>query len=102
MPEAQASSKEPGWTIRYRRSGKTLCTFEIKEKSFTVLVILGRKEVSKFEDTRGDFSTEIQEQFETTRQYHDGRWLFIKPAKMRIIDDIERLIIIKRKPKKRV
>ncbi len=34
-------------TLRYRKSGKTLCSFFPEKDAFTVLIVLGKKEVEK-------------------------------------------------------
>lgn len=87
-------------TIRYRKSGKTLLTFYPKKNEFTVLIILGKNEVEKFESSRGEFSPEIVELFTSTKQYHDGRWLHIKVPPFDNLEDIKKLLAMKRKPKK--
>jgi hypothetical protein len=87
-------------TIRYRRSGKTLITFYPKKDELTILIIFGKKEVEKFEKSRDDFSPEIVELFDNTKQYHDGRWLHIKVPTFENLEEIKKLLHIKRKPKK--
>lgn len=87
-------------TIRYRRSGKTLITFYPKKEELTVLIIFGKKEVEKFENSKDEFSPEIVELFENTKQYHDGKWLHIKVPPFEDFEDIRKLLHIKRKPKK--
>ncbi|MFX1330090.1 MAG: DUF3788 domain-containing protein [Promethearchaeota archaeon] len=87
-------------TIRYRKSNKTLITFYPKKDELTVLIIFGKKEVEKFENSKDEFSSEIVELFENTKQYHDGRWLHIKVPPIEDIEDIKKLLHIKRKPKK--
>jgi hypothetical protein len=37
--------KKYGWTVRYRKSGKTLCSLFPEKGAFTVLVVLGNTEV---------------------------------------------------------
>jgi hypothetical protein len=86
--------------IRYRRSGKTLITFYPKKHELTVLIIFGKKEVEKFENSKREFSKEIVNLFENTKQYHDGRWLHIKVPPFEDFDDIIKLLHIKRRPKK--
>ncbi|MHA2351899.1 MAG: DUF3788 domain-containing protein [Candidatus Thorarchaeota archaeon] len=88
-----------GWTIRYRRSGKTLVAFYPEKDGFTVQVILGKKEVEKFQRMREELSTGVVQVFDETKQLHDGRWLWIKQPGTGTIEDIKRLIQLKRRPK---
>ncbi|MFW9968493.1 MAG: DUF3788 family protein [Candidatus Thorarchaeota archaeon] len=87
-------------TIRYRRSGKTLITFYPKKEELTVLIIFGKKEVEKFENSKDEFSPEIVDFFENTKQYHDGKWLHIKVPPFSDFEDIRKLLHIKKRPKK--
>jgi len=89
-------------TIRYRKSRKTLLTFYPKRDEITVLIILGKDEVRKFESSRGEFSPEIVELFTSTKQYHDGRWLHIRVPPFDNLEDIKKLLLMKRKPKKHI
>jgi len=86
-------------TIRYRRSGKTLLTFYPKRNELTVLIIFGKKEVEKFENSRSEFSSELIDIFMNTKQYHDGRWLHVRIPPFRHFEDIKKLLMIKKKPR---
>ena len=46
-PELVYYGKKYGWTLRYRKSGKTLCSLFPEKDAFTVLIVLGKKEVEK-------------------------------------------------------
>ena len=90
-----------GWTIRYRKSGKTLTAFYPENGGFTVQVILGKKEVEKFQSMRGELSADVVQLFDETKQLHDGRWLWIRQPGTGTVEDIKKLIQLKRKPKPR-
>ena len=92
--------KKKDYTIRYRKSGKTLVTLYPAEKSLTVLVVLGKKEVAKVEQFENKLSKKIQELFSSTNQLHDGRWLWIKPSTKKDIESIKMLLSVKRRPKR--
>ena len=59
QPELSYWGDNYGWTIRYRRSGKTLTAFYPENGGFTVQVILGKKEVEKFQKIKEELSTDI-------------------------------------------
>lgn len=88
------------WEVKYRRSGKTLCAFYVKEGYFTVLIVFGRAEREKFELTQGDFNPEVIALYENTHQYHDGKWLWVDIRDKSLTEDVKRLVVIKKKPKK--
>ena len=88
--------KYSAWEVKYRRSGKTLCAFYVKDGYFTVLIVFGKVEREKFELTQGDFSSEVVELYDNTHQYHDGKWLWVNVRDMRLVEDVKKLITIKR------
>lgn len=89
------------WELKYRKSGRTLCAFYIKEGFFAALVVLGKGEREKLELLKAEFSSSIIELYLNTRTYHDGKWLWIDVSDMSPVEGIKRLIAIKRKPSKR-
>lgn len=88
------------WEVKYRRKGRTLCAFYLKDGRFTVLVVLGKAERERFELLKTEFSPEIVELYTNTRQYHDGKWLWINVSDESLVEDIKKLIIIKKAPKR--
>jgi hypothetical protein len=99
QPELSYWGDNYGWTIRYRKSGKTLTAFYPEKGGFTVQVILGKKEVDKFQDMREELSPDIVKLFDETKQLHDGRWLWIAQPGIGSVEDIKKLIQLKRKPR---
>jgi len=98
-PVLSIGKKEYDWTIRYRKGGKTLVTLSLEKDGFCILVVLGKKEIAKVSDIK--LNPFIKHIFKTARQYHDGRWLWIRLLTTRDTDDIKKLLQIKRKPKKK-
>lgn len=62
-----------------------------------MLIIFGKSEREKFETSRGDFSEYINDFYDNTHQYHDGKWLYLDIANDTVIGDIEKLLLIKKK-----
>ncbi len=87
-----------GWAVRYRKSGKTLCCLFPEEGAFSVLIVLGKKEVEKTMLVLDKFGNNTKEIISNTKQLHDGRWLWIRIIRINEINDIKSLIRIKRKP----
>ena len=86
-------------TLRYRKSGKSLCTFYEQEEGFTLLIVLGAKERTKFESVLVEFSPAIAAQYLAADTFHDGKWVWFPVNDDRHLDDFKRLLAIKRKPK---
>jgi len=92
--------KKYGWDVRYRKSGKTLITLTPEKGAVRVLLILGREESKKALSMRHELSPKMYDLIETTKQLHDGRWLWIRLFETKDAEDIEKLLPVKRKPKK--
>jgi hypothetical protein len=83
--------------LKFRRSGKTLVTFYIKDGMFTVLLIFGKDERTKFENETKKYSKYINDYYKNSKNFHDGKWMFIDIVDDKYTDDIIALINIKKK-----
>jgi hypothetical protein len=100
-PETVFGGKKYGWAIRYRRSGKSLCMLHPEKGAFTVLIVLGGKETEQALAALSEFSPGVAETITGARQYHDGRWLWLRVLNQAGTADIKRLLQIKKKPQKK-
>ena len=92
---------QPGWNVKFRKGGKSLCTLYPMEGYFLALVVVGPKEEAetRLDMQAGLFSTYVKELYEKTRPMTIGRWLMIKVEDKPVLKDIQRLIRIRIKPK---
>jgi hypothetical protein len=97
-PITSTGKKEYDWTIRYRKSGKTLVTLMPEKDNFCILVVLGKEEIKKAKDI--ELNAFIKNIFETAKQFHDGRWLWIRPHSSGDIESVKALLAVKKKPKR--
>lgn len=100
VPETVFGGKKYGWTVHYRKGGRTLCDLYPEQNAFTVLVVLGKAEAAQALDRLNEFSPQVRSIIENTPPLHDGRWLWIRPSSLDDIACIETLLTLKRKPKK--
>jgi len=87
--------------LRFRRGGKTLTTLCIREGYFMACVVFGKDEREKFEEQRESFGETICKEYDETEIYHDGKWLGFNVHNDLLIDDIIRLLHIKRRPNRK-
>lgn len=91
--------KNYGWEINYRIGSRPLISLNPERKAFTALVIFGKKEMEKFDQESQKISQKTKKLIEDTEQYHDGRWIWLRVFEEEQVDDIIKLLNIKRKPK---
>lgn len=75
--EFSSCSWERGWNIKFKKSGKTLCTIYPRENYFTAMLVVGRKEKEPFEAILPECSTEMQEIYRQTKEGNGQRWLML-------------------------
>lgn len=75
--EFSSCSMERGWNIKFKKSGKALCTLYPRESYFTVMVVIGRKEKEQAEAALPGCTAELQEIYSRTNEGNGQRWLMI-------------------------
>ena len=91
------------WKIEYeyRRCVKTLCTFYAKENVANLLITYGKAEREKFETIKESVSRQLQDIYERTEALHDGKWLWIPLDNETQVEDIIKMLKIKRRPNRK-
>lgn len=87
-----------GWYLRIKKS-KSFCSFIPEKNRFLILIVFGGEERKKTELILKELNPAICKKYKEAKTYHDGKWLVIDVDRDEIIDDIKKLLIIKRKPK---
>jgi hypothetical protein len=89
------------YEYKYRRGGKTLCALYAREGCSGFMVILGKAEREKFELDRQSYSLWIQEKYDTSTTYHDGKWMMFPADDLSLFDEYINLLMIKRHPNRK-
>lgn len=101
-PVHNSGGKKNGWNLQYRMGGRPLCEIYPEHGSFTTLVILGRSELEQALGRIDSFGEIVRRALLETPRYHDGCWMYMRlsdPQTCRQdVQDIQQLILLKRKP----
>jgi len=91
------------WTYEYkfRKGGKTLCAFYFKNNILGFMIIFGKDERTKVEEIRNELSPSILETYDNAKTFHDGKWVMFNITNNSIIEDLKKLLFIKRKPNRK-
>lgn len=73
--EFSSCSWERGWNIKFKKSGKTLCTLYPRENYFTAMLVVGQKEKEPFEALLPECSAELREIYRQTKEGNGQKWL---------------------------
>ncbi len=95
--EYSKCSWAPGWNVKFKKSGKTLCTLYPKEGFFTVLVVIGENEKERFEELLPTLTTDLQDLYHNTKEGMGQRWLMIDlEDEDKRVEDVKNMIAIRR------
>lgn len=97
-PEWKYEGAKNGWSMYCRKGGRALCTLSPNSEGFTALVVLGAKEAAVALAALDQFGPAVRNCLESAHVYHDGRWLFLPVQDQQVVDDIKRLLLIKKNP----
>jgi hypothetical protein len=105
VPIFNPGGKRYGWNLQYRIGGRPLCEMYPEHSSFTALVILGKVELDQAMERIETFGPVVRQALAQSPRYHDGCWMYIRASDPltchQDVQDIEELILIKRKPSKK-
>jgi hypothetical protein len=97
--ELTYGGKNYGWNLWYRKSGKALVSLYPQAESIVAQVVLGKEQVEKALGLR--LGAKVGNMVRETPQFHDGKWLFIPVTTEIDVQDIEQLLLAKKRPVKR-
>lgn len=92
-------SAQPGWNVKYKKSGKSLCTLYPMDGFFITLIVVGAKEKAEAEMLMPLCGEYTQELYLGTTFSAGGRWLMMNITDDKILEDAKNLIKIRVKPK---
>lgn len=90
---------QPGWNVKFQKSGKSLCTLYPMEGYFIALVVVGAKEETQVELASKSLSPYVSNLYRSTPFSCGGRWLMIEVKNREALDDVKKLINIRIYPK---
>ena len=95
--EYSSCSLEPGWNVKFKKAGKSLCTIYPRESFFTVMVVVGRKEKDSVEQILPECTPELLDIYRQTKEGNGQRWLMVDlEDRVALYRDLLRIIQIRR------
>ena len=88
-------SAKPGWNVKYKKSGKALCTLYPEPESFTALVVTGAADMEKYILIRALFSDAVNALYDRTQLFNNTKWLMIGVTDDMRLNDVKKLLQLK-------
>lgn len=90
--------KKHGWYLRFKRS-KSFCSLVPERGRFRVLLVFGGAEREKVDVLLPDLVSHVREDYRRSPTYHDGTWVLVNVDSAKVLSEIKRLLVLKRRPK---
>ena len=87
--------------LKFKQGKKTILTVYTRKDRFTFLIVLGKKERDLFEQQKEQFSQDLRDYYDNSKTYHDGKWIFIDVTTLEQLEEVKKLILIKKKPNRK-
>lgn len=84
-----------GWNIKYKKSGKALCTLYPKQGYFITLIPVGKKEIVEADLLILTCSEYLQNLYYETKTGANGKSLAVAVTTARILQDVKNLIALR-------
>lgn len=95
--EYSCCSLMPGWNIKYKKKGKSICTIYPAEGKFCSMVTISGKNQAEIEFMLPSCDNYVQDIYKNTKPFNSSRWLMIEVTSERILDDVKTFIDVKMK-----
>lgn len=95
--EYSRCSMQAGWNIKYKKGGKSLCTLYPMQGYFIALVVVGSHELTEAEFLMPQCSDYVQTVFKNTKTGNGQKWLMLDVRDRGIMDDVFRLINLRKR-----
>ena len=93
--EYSGCSMQPGWNVKYRKAGRTLCTLYPLEGYFIALVVIGEREREDTEAALPRFTPYLQQLYSETAAGMGQKWLMIRVDDDAILEDVKQCIALR-------
>jgi len=88
-------SAAPGWNLKYKLKGKTVCTIYPDKDYFTVLITMNYNDNDKFNIVKDNFLLSTTEMIERAKPMNGTKWLMLKVSDVESLRDAKKLIALK-------
>jgi hypothetical protein len=97
-PEWLFGGKKYGWALRYKKS-KSFCTLIPERNQFFVQIVFGKAEREKAQKVLHELGPDVRAAYKKAKTYYDGKWLFAAVERDEVLNDIGKLLAVKRQVK---
>ncbi len=90
--EHSSCTAAPGWNVKYKKGGRSLCVLYPNQGFFTCMVCIGAKEAMEAELYLSVCSAYTQNLYHNVPPFNGARWLMLEVRSGEVMEDAKRLI----------
>ena len=98
LEEHSRCSGAPGWNLKYRKGGRSLCTVYPRAGYVTCLLSLGAREATEAELIVQSATAYLQTLYRQAKPLNGSRWRMVDVKDDGVLQDVIRLIDLRMKP----
>lgn len=99
--EYSRCTMQQGWNVKYKKSGRTLCTLYPMNGYFIILIVIGERERVEMEFALPFFTEYLFQLYYDTKNGMGQKWLMINVTNDAIFEDVKQCIAIRRGVKRK-
>ena len=93
--EYSACAMQTGWNIKFKKSGRNVCTVYPMDGYFICMILTGGDSMMELEARLEEFTPYMREKFMDTKVFRGSRWLFLEIRDGGTERDLEELVLLK-------
>ena len=90
--EYSRCSMQKGWNVKYKKSGRSLCTLYPMAGHFLALVVIGQREEQNMDEVLPELNKETQALYHRTPVSMGSRWLMLRVGDESALADLVSLV----------
>lgn len=90
--EYSGCSMAKGWNVKYKKSGKSLCTLYPRNGFFVAMIVVGMTDPEACDFVISQCSDPVRKVYEDTETFRGSKWLMVAVEDRRTCEDALRLI----------
>jgi hypothetical protein len=88
-------SAMPGWNVKYKKSGKAVCTLYPREDYYAILIVLNEEDMEWFKGIRNGFTDHVLNRYDNSGMMNGTKWVMIDVSDDEILNDVKGIIKLK-------
>lgn len=92
-------SGKPGWNVKYKKSGKSLCTLYPERQGFVTLLVVKLDLLPVVDALQEELDTELLQLVKKATPFNGTLWLMVPVYRQAMLESVKELLLLKQHAK---